>query len=1100
MISLILKNYNSGKFQLSKKFCIQILLIVLLFSTITPQCILNSTASAVPSSSSPSNNETRTGADIFIDSAVLTGAYNGEKALFTLDYSFHIIENGTLEIPLIGLSNDAMAINLTVDGTKGRIQFNKEYYYFLGELSGGDHNLIFKFSTNILANSVKNINYNLFGPALYYSVDFTIPTFKDHELKIIECGDAIVFEEEGSISLKWEFYAIENTKWGLTWAEYIVPAPSEIKCWVGSEVLIEDSRAIIAVNYEMEFQGFAIEEITFDLNPQMALSSTDNGSIKSTTGKSIVKFNELIRDQISINITFELKFISELELIIPKPLNCNFTGELVIFSEPDVIVQLIDNIDSILTGYADDIKPDTNFIGKYIFLDTSKLYFRISTSDSKITAEIIDILIPTFEGYDIESWIYFNFYGNSPNSLTIDFPITAMNNNIQKPQILFGSNMPLPIRDHNWDSDLNRLILWLENDISNEYALGLRRSHSSNNVVMEQLTINEVEVFNYYIAHYFFNGITYTTQNQNGLQMVSYNIVPQKLQAHLQFGLNTKIYKSTGEYKVELSLEKTAGLKSEVFCRNWIRENGIDIHQVIRITSLNSIVNTFTFSVPANIISIDVHDCASWTLLEETLVVYIKRSESKIISFNIEAEISGNSGAVSPIRPVEISDYQIYTMFGSDSKLNITIEPHQAEPMNPDELPEYFKREINTPKAVNLFYSTEDPNFIVNTNEYKIEEPPTTIIELAQLTIITSIDRKIAVQALYMIKNVDDLEFHVNLPKDSVVWMVLVGGKSIPIIQHNNILIITLIRSTLTGENIAFPVEIVYMIIEPKSELELILPIVDIPILNLKINVGLSSSIYIVDPEINNPSFEFNSHDVWRDDIVYHSSDNNKDSDYSLSLRSRLSSSYVENVDEPAYIYIGLNESNSVSNTIEIERIDAPEGEQKNFNLDISDFELNSDTNIKYGAITLTQGQYILSNSGASRQITVIGGMTHQVIFDFEDEMVFTGVPPIYLQFPESGQVLRFSKIFIKQNEDLQLKLVEGESEGISDKAGWWEIFESNEYSLLMVSVLVILAVIILIKAQKSKRQRVKPRKLHIRTNEKPKQPKRRQKRVKGIK
>ncbi|MCK5559501.1 MAG: hypothetical protein KAJ51_02865, partial [Thermoplasmata archaeon] len=141
--------------------------------------------------------------------------------------------------------------------------------------------------------------------------------------------------------------------------------------------------------------------------------------------------------------------------------------------------------------------------------------------------------------------------------------------------------------------------------------------------------------------------------------------------------------------------------------------------------------------------------------------------------------------------------------------------------------------------------------------------------------------------------------------------------------------------------------------------------------------------------------------------------------------------------------------------------------------------------------------QYIMSNSGISRQITVIGGTTQQVIFDFEDEMVFTGVPPIYLQFPESGQVLRFSKIFIKQNEDLQIKLVEGESEGISDKTGWWAIFESNEYSLLIISTLAILAVIILIKVQKSKGQRVKSQKLRIRKIEKPKKSKRRQKRVK---
>ena len=48
------------------------------------------------------------------------------------------------------------------------------------------------------------------------------------------------------------------------------------------------------------------------------------------------------------------------------------------------------------------------------------------------------------------------------------------------------------------------------------------------------------------------------------------------------------------------------------------------------------------------------------------------------------------------------------------------------------------------------------------------------------------------------------------------------------------------------------------------DELEFMIPQADVSILNLKVNIGLPSSIYIEDPAKYNPLFEIESWDKWR--------------------------------------------------------------------------------------------------------------------------------------------------------------------------------------------------------------------------------------------
>ncbi len=1071
---------------------------VLLLSCIITQTGLYSAVCGVNTSAVTvdKNSNTRSINELIMDSITLSGVYSDGKALFTLSYLFYTAYNNqSVRIPLIGPADKAMAINLSVDNSEERIEFTNEYYFFSGNLSEGDHELVFKLSSNIFIDEIISLDYTIYGPALNYYLNFKIPTPSGKEIFIIDPMGAMVVETNEAMLLTWEHFAVDKVAWNFIWTEYSPPTKNDLDCEIDSEVLITDTKAIIDVRYRLEFPGFGLERITFDSIEKTSLKSTNKGAIITSVGELQVEFDELIKDRIILELRFETLFVKELIIQIPEPLNCRITGEVALFSDLDLRIELFESANATLIGYSGDMKPGTSFIGNYYFTENSKLGLKISPRETSITAWIIDTLKPTFDGFEFETWILLNFYGSSPNSLTIELAPGGKNDKLQGPQLLVEPNNPIPILDHNWDRNLNRLTLWFGSNLSQEYLLGLRWDYQGYNVTMEQLTIVGAQTMEYFVGYYLEKNVEYSHIYETGLHRSSYDLIPLKLRDRLKTGFNIEIYETDNEYISILQISKSTDLKSEIFLRNWISDIGIDMHQIVRITSDRSVANMFAFSIPSNITSLNVKGCAAWTIIDGDLVVYTFKGTGNFVSFYIETKIANGSTQLSPFMPMDIEENKIYTMFGSASNLNITINYYNAEPMNPDELPYYFLTEINTPKAVKIYYSTRAPRFEVKTEKYSIEETPTTVIENAQITIITSIDGKMAVHILYMVKNVDRLEMHVTLPAAGVVWMVLVGGKTVPIIEHNNMLTVILIRSTLSGENIAFPVEIVYMITEPMEELEFIMPQVDVSILNLKVNIGIPSSMHIKDPGKYNPNFEVEGWDKWKSGDKYSGTGTGPDGylDYGKDFSNQLSKvSYDRDVKEPDSIYIGIYDQGEDSSSIEIEKIDVDSDDSEpikySLEIDSTNSYLNPNSNIRFTKFSLLQGQYTLNNAGVQRQITVTGGKTQQIIFDSNDEMVFTDVPPIYLQFPKSGQVLRLGAIFFKPNENssITLQVDDPKSKCLDDKF----ILDLGTEDFLQFIFLVIIVTLICIflfrKIRKPTRHNgQKVRKKHIKRSNK---------------
>lgn len=1020
-----------------------------------------------------------------IDKAMLTGTFLDDKAHFNLTYILNIegFENNTLNIPLIGPPEKARVVDLTIDGNIAKVYFKNEYYYSSNNFSNGKHKLVFRFSSSKLDIEIKKINYTLYGPVLNYKIEFKIPVAAGKEVFILDYGQGSVSKSDKQMNLNWEYFALEETIWSFSWLDYLPVKKDDIRCTMESVVFVDEKKAILEVTYMIDFFGFALDEISFELNEFTSIKSVDMGKIKSGALKTKIRFNELIKNELLLKVTFEIWIINELVLTIPQPFNCMFTGEVAIFSDSNIAIYLIENENSMLTGYSGKTKAEYNFIGNYYFTEQSKLKFNVTPKETSITAEIIDTLTTTFEGYELETWILFNFFGSSPSSITIELPSVSEKSYSPIPEFLIDLNIPLPLLDYNWDGNLNMLTLWLKENISGEYLFGLKRNSIGNDVTMEDLSISDAKIIDYFVIYYLEKGVQYESLFNSGLSTVNYDEISQRLRDQMHPGSNLEIFRAERNFMAILNIKKATDMTCEIFFRNWVSDSEIAIHQIFRVMSESVLNNNFIFSIPVNALSLDVQGCAAWTIMDGRLVVYTEKSYLNILLIYIDAKIANSSGEVVPFMPIGVEDCKIYSMFGSASNLNLTLTTYNAEIMNPDELPKHFLTEINTPKAVKVYYSSKEPSFSVVTNKYITEETPTTVIELAQITIITSLDGKNAIQALFMIKNVDSLEMHVTLPKGVKVWMVLVGGKTVPIIQNNNVLTLTLIRSTLTGENIAYPVEIVYMLTEPMDRLEFILPEVDVPILNFKINIGLPSSFNIKDPEKFNPNFEFEGRDVWKSGKNIIESDPNYISNYEREMHSQLTKiSYDKDSNEPDLVYIGLDDFDGDSDNIKIEKIDTS-GDNYNFTYNVNEqnSQINPVNNIVFTKISLSQGQYIISNDETQRQISVFGGNTQQIIFDSENEMVFTDVPPIYLQLPQSGQVFRFSAIFIKPHEERDILLVESEVKDTGEAKGFYStIMELNSFLIILIIIIILLCLLGYKKLKKGKKgetgKKIKPK------------------------
>ena len=1010
--------------------------------------------------------------ELYIESGHLTGIFEDNKAQFKLNLSFWVYNNNTtVKIPLIGPPTRIMVNNLTIDGYSKNIGFDQYYYFYSGKLATGLHYLEFIFSTHILPDEIIELEIVLYGPILNYEIDFVIPFEKNEKIYIYDLNDGIESTTENKMLLHWDFFALEQEYWTLSWIKYITPSDKDITCDFTSEVQITDKKATILVTYDLEFNGFAFDRLLIaDLDQQLVLKYSNLGLVEYTNDGIYIMFDYLVIDKLHLKLTFEKRVSTgndkQLEIKIPRPLNCKLNGEVALFSDLNIVVELLEKENTTLVGYSGKMKSNANFIGNYMFNEHSSLIFKISFKESLVTAEIIDTLMPTYDGYEIITWILFGFYGNSPSSITMDLPVLSTNGKPYNPQLLNDYYNSLPILDYNWNNNLNRLTLWLEANISDEFRFGLKWQLPGNNVTMSEIQITDVSVLNYHVVYYLENGILYDHIYETGIVRTGYDSVPKSLQQMISSGSNLEVYKVQDGYTSVLYLNKDADLYSEIFYRVWVNEAELELRQIIRIMSENMITGTFSYKIPSQVSSLDVKNCASWTVFDELLIIYPITNSNGPLTFYIEATLSNQTKNIIPFLPLNIKKSIIYTMFGSASNLNLTVEPTDAESMNPDELPEYFSNEIKTNKAVKMYYSSSEtsPVFLIESVKYTKEEAPTTIIELAQITVIRSLDGKIAVKTIYMLKNIERVDMHVKLPKNAVVWMALVGGKAIPIIQHGTILTIPLLRSTITGQNIAFSVEIVYLTIEPSIELEFILPKADVEILNLKVNIGLPTSVRVKDPEKYNPNFELESWDKWKSKVPRSEGTGSTYSDYAQSMNFQLGDvSFDKSQDEPDWIYVGFENFNEdTTNVIDIERIDSQGDGNNKFevNVDSSNSFYDPGTDMTYAKISLTQGQYEFSNLGVQRQVTVLGGNYQQVSFGSDYEFIATPVPPLQLQLPESGQVIRLSAIFIKANENTSIRLVEGQDD---TDDGQFELKLPRNICYFGISIGLILIILIVV-------------------------------------
>jgi hypothetical protein len=225
-------------------------------------------------------------------------------------------------------------------------------------------------------------------------------------------------------------------------------------------------------------------------------------------------------------------------------------------------------------------------------------------------------------------------------------------------------------------------------------------------------------------------------------------------------------------------------------------------------------------------------------------------------------------------------------------------------------------------------------------------------------------------------------------------------------------------------------------------------------------NIGIPSSHEIKDPQKNNPNFEFVGEFEWKNLIISMPGENREDIYYDEEYYDMLEGtiteiSHIGKADERATVNI-LTLNSEINKTML--RIMSNDGHGYNeiYGGAYEIEEYLTDTETIACGISMDPGQYRFDYNGETRTMTVLPGTENQLIMDSGGGN-YIAPPPLIIDLPESGKILRFRKIYTTPDEELNLTVsireVSAQSKPIPS------VIEEHPLMLFVIGLTVVTAV-----------------------------------------
>ena len=678
-----------------------------------------------------------------------------------------------------------------------------------------------------------------------------------------------------------------------------------------------------------------------------------------------------------------------------------------------------------------------------------------------LETQILTLITSAASETTIDRYILLNFRSSKITNITIHFPSLGNGKDVEPLLFSVPSSDPLypAIEDTAWDPNTQTLYLYFTSKPYGERLLILKQTFLGGNVTIAPIAIPESDSTKNFVAYHALPGMQIDIKEMENLTAAPQSQVDEVLTTNAGLSSDFEVYETIDTYILVLKVSKIYSQSCTIFHRIWVSRDNIDYEETIDIEALHHPIYRLLLAVDEDVVITDVTGVDDWQVDDGFLSIDFWEGLSGSHRIVITAKIPVENLTVMPFIPLNINITTIYAVIGCDDSVNVEVSAVNATSMKYDSLPRNYRSLVRSPKAVHIYYSEENPAFDINISAYTTQDMQSTVIEYAQYTLVITRDGKLFAKTVYLLKNKDQLRLKVVIPEDSEIWYVLVGGKATEILFEDDVLIIPLIRSTLTGRNIAYPVEIIYVVPVKNEEMRYYLPTTNVPIILTEANIGIPSSYEVTDPQRNNPNFEFVGEFEWRNLVISLSEGTQEnfyyDEEYYDMLQGTITeiSGLVKPRERATVNIVDLDSDFNKTMLIILNNEGSGYDDMYLPPSDIDEYITAEDT--LACVVEIDPGQYRFDYNGVSRTMTVLPGTENQLIMD-SGEVNSIAPPPLLIDLPESGKILRFRKIYTTPDEELNLTVSQKEISAQFKPIP--RVIEENPLVITVIGVAVVTA------------------------------------------
>lgn len=430
-----------------------------------------------------------------------------------------------------------------------------------------------------------------------------------------------------------------------------------------------------------------------------------------------------------------------------------------------------------------------------------------------------------------------------------------------------------------------------------------------------------------------------------------------------------------------------------------IGDDALNINSDVILNILHSEIDGIRFIIPedVNVLSVSGEGVGEWQETEQqgqrVLLVPFTYGKKGYVSINVISEKTlAEEGMVSSFAGLQLLDAVRENGF-IGIELNTSAEVIVAEQTNVEKvpvqkLPANLYNKSAKPLILGFKYLKHPNNIVLQIERHKKIAVPTATIHSANVVTLFTEDGKVVHRLVYQVRNNAKQFLELQLPENADVWSVFVANSPVESsLNSKGKLLIPLIRSQREDNNLAtFSVEVIYCLDQDRfthfGKKSSNLPAADL------ITSQIMWSIYLP-----------NDYAYW----YFHSTLEKEEIIRGITLWNTQQRTYDETV---ANELMQKKEMPSAQRSDELRRVYKGKDYKSQFrNVPMEEEQLESQVDAELGfsgrlgdLAEQDMSQAIVSGSGVS-----------------------SGVLPIHIKVPTSGQVYRFAKIIVKPDDPLEI-------------------------------------------------------------------------------